>query len=197
VQSDEPSIESRFGDAVLKGRQALGLSQKTLAHRLTERGLAVDASAISRIEKGGRAIRLSEAEVIANALGFTLADVEQALDPQDDFERRREAIGHALFAALQKCIDVADELDGLAWLVERHPEVMSSLDVSQDKSVPKDAPELIARIEQEWLHPSSAPLHLTIGTSYLTTELRDAARSLLGAVAHSAIDEAIGVSPNE
>ncbi|MCR2784077.1 MULTISPECIES: helix-turn-helix transcriptional regulator [unclassified Microbacterium] len=72
------NIDESFGSSVAKARSLLGMSQKELASALAERGMKVDASAVSRIEKGQRSVRLAEANVIAGALGRDLGDLLEA-----------------------------------------------------------------------------------------------------------------------
>jgi transcriptional regulator with XRE-family HTH domain len=50
----------------------MGITQADLARKLEDYGLRMDPSAITRIERGGRSIELSEAGAIANALGRRL-----------------------------------------------------------------------------------------------------------------------------
>ncbi|MCS5732375.1 helix-turn-helix domain-containing protein [Herbiconiux sp. CPCC 203386] len=63
-----PSIDSNFGRALATIRDARNLSQRAFADRLSERGVVMDASAVSRIEQGKRPVRLSEAVVMADIL---------------------------------------------------------------------------------------------------------------------------------
>lgn len=79
--------ESKFGLNVRDARKAQGISQRALAERLAEVGLTIDASAITRLEKGSRAIRLGEALAIAEALS---TDLEELLGP--DPKRRMEML---------------------------------------------------------------------------------------------------------
>ncbi|MCR4525662.1 helix-turn-helix domain-containing protein [Kocuria rhizophila] len=53
-------------------RTQRGYSQKRLADELTARGVELDTSAVSRMEKGTRALRLSEAMAVADVLSTTL-----------------------------------------------------------------------------------------------------------------------------
>ena len=66
------SVEQDFGRRVNELRTQLGLSQKDLAGKLTDAGMPVDTSAVSRIEKGARALRLAEAITLARVLGVKL-----------------------------------------------------------------------------------------------------------------------------
>lgn len=69
------TIDESFGASVTKARSLRGMSQKDLASALTERGMKVDASAVSRIEKGTRSVRLAEAQLISAALGRELSEM--------------------------------------------------------------------------------------------------------------------------
>lgn len=71
IQSAE-TFQREVGRRVRERRKALGLSQAELARR-TDLGL--DASAISRIESGGRSLQLFEASAIAEVLGSDLASI--------------------------------------------------------------------------------------------------------------------------
>ncbi|RLZ02888.1 hypothetical protein CWC38_08715 [Kocuria tytonicola] len=53
-------------------RAQRGYSQKRLADELTAGGVELDASAVSRMEKGTRSLRLSEAMAVAEVLSTTL-----------------------------------------------------------------------------------------------------------------------------
>lgn len=71
-------IEVGFGERVRESRISAGMTQRQLAERV-----GLDASAISRLEQGGRAIRLGEAVLIADAVK---ADVRRLVygDLSDD-----------------------------------------------------------------------------------------------------------------
>lgn len=66
------TTEQAFGQAVHAHRVQKGWSQRELAERLESAGVGVDASAVSRIEKGTRAVRLSEAVILAQVLDVPL-----------------------------------------------------------------------------------------------------------------------------
>jgi transcriptional regulator with XRE-family HTH domain len=68
-----PSPGQTFARRLREERTRAGLSQAALAERLTALlGQKVDASAITRIEKHERAVRLDEAVVIAELLDLPL-----------------------------------------------------------------------------------------------------------------------------
>lgn len=66
------TIETAVGEAIAEYRVVRGLTQRQFAEMLTAAGMPVDASAVSRIEKGTRSVRLTEAITIANILDVDL-----------------------------------------------------------------------------------------------------------------------------
>lgn len=66
-----PGVEQDFGKWVRARRKAKRMSQADLGKRS---GLALDASAISRIESGTRSVRLSEAVAIKQVFGYSTVD---------------------------------------------------------------------------------------------------------------------------
>lgn len=65
-----------FAGRLRHERRAQGMSQADFAERLADLlGSAVDPSAITRIEKGDRAVRLDEAVFSAEILGMPLASM--------------------------------------------------------------------------------------------------------------------------
>ena len=182
MQSNEKPIENRFGEAGLDGRRAQGMSQKVLADVLSEKGLALDASAISRIEKGARAICLSEAAIIAEVLGFTLAEIEHPRDPEHDFVRLRNSIDSGLEATWKSALQVAEAVEELDWLLEKHPELLQSVWPSGVTNVS----QYVESIEARWFGPTNmAP---TIGYEFESIELLEAVSSLIRNVALTAVD---------
>lgn len=74
--SDGGATGQTFAEAVLTGRQALGLSQRALAQKLAELGVTIDQASIARIESGRREPRLSEAIAIAEFLQFDILQID-------------------------------------------------------------------------------------------------------------------------
>lgn len=186
MQPNEWTPEQRFGSMVLESRRALGISQKDLSEGLASEGLVLDNSAISRIEKGTRALRLSEAIVLARVLRFSLADFEEAVPPKEDFDRRHGTVKAALSSAHSSLTNAADELNGLAFVAEGHPEVLDGLWSVEPVT---DAIELMDYLVQEW---DENFLHSALGARFETEALRDAVRRVLSAVARSAVEEYAG-----
>ncbi|MEE8727441.1 MAG: helix-turn-helix transcriptional regulator [Bifidobacterium thermacidophilum] len=63
------SFESLIGTSIHLQRDAVGMSQKELAKKLSEYGFSIQQSAIAKIENGTRPLRVSELVAIAQALG--------------------------------------------------------------------------------------------------------------------------------
>jgi transcriptional regulator with XRE-family HTH domain len=63
-----PTPEQRFAYWLRQLRQERGLSQVALAEMV-----GLDPTALTKIEKGNRSIRLNEAEALANALNQTVS----------------------------------------------------------------------------------------------------------------------------
>ncbi len=194
MQINELPIENRFGQAVMDGRVAHRMSQKTLAVALREHGLSLDASAISRIEKGTRAIRLNEAAIIAALLGFSLAEVESPRDPKADFHDAERALGvglHNLFSAAMK---VASNISSMERLLDMQPELLVSLDADFPGGPTNIHEFLRLSRKMKSIRLSIAP---SIAVSFETIELRDAVKSLICDEALQAVSEVIGVEYSE
>lgn len=71
-KDDRPVILESFSRTMHDRRSAQGLTQRDLADRVSARGVKVDQSAITRIEKGQREPKLTEAVAISGVLGFKI-----------------------------------------------------------------------------------------------------------------------------
>lgn len=79
------AVERRFTRRLREERERAGISQAAIAEYLTEQlEHRVDASALSRMEKGVRAVRLDEAVAIADILGVELEALLRDRDSVDD-----------------------------------------------------------------------------------------------------------------
>lgn len=113
---EEGSPEQRFGRRVRELRERGEMTQAGLAQILKLRGLKLDPSAIARLEKGLRSIRLDEAVVLGETFGVTVDEmlrpamsVEEQLKFVEEYARRTEL--RALYAVA--------EHDGAAHRLER------------------------------------------------------------------------------
>ncbi|WIA98041.1 helix-turn-helix domain-containing protein [Curtobacterium sp. MCBA15_004] len=183
MQHTTPTLEERFGREVADRRRSVNMSQKALADLLTTAGLPLDASAISRIEKGTRALRLSEALLVARKMGFSLDLLGDETPPEEEYIQRRKRLDDLLMAAGEAVRLVADEANGIDWFIESNPAAFDTT-----------APELMSTIEAElranWVLRS-------IATRCRTVEARDAIRSLVETVAAISVDDAVGEDSGE
>lgn len=69
--------ERELGRRVRELRVANGLSQAELANRMQAAGVALHASALTRIETGSRVLKASEAFVLADVLGQSVTDLRE------------------------------------------------------------------------------------------------------------------------
>lgn len=95
------SVNKRFGDVVKASREARGWSQRQLAEMLRAVDLKLDPSAITRIERGNRDVKLAEAIAIASVLEFDVLDLHHS--PEGEFEMRE-------FAQVQMMVDARKAL---------------------------------------------------------------------------------------
>lgn len=73
VTKSESSADENFVTNMKAAREALGWTQARLAEELNKAGVdSISQSAVSRIEKGERDVRLNEARAIAKAFGASL-----------------------------------------------------------------------------------------------------------------------------
>ena len=82
MHPDESGADERFsrlfGDNVRRARAIKGWSQRRLAEALDVRGVKLDPSAVTRIERGVREVKLREAAAIAQCLGV---DIQELMTP--------------------------------------------------------------------------------------------------------------------
>jgi transcriptional regulator with XRE-family HTH domain len=81
MQSDDLRPELTFARRVRELREALGLSQIQLATTLTLKGVKIDPTSITRLEKGTRGVRLDEAVAIAEVLDRTVDEMLRPVLP--------------------------------------------------------------------------------------------------------------------
>lgn len=122
------SPEYLFGQTVARYRAGYGLSQKAFADLLTRNGMPVDASAVSRLESGKRAVPLAELYVIADTLRIA---PKHLLPPRSNpklelsfarsaADRAWQAMGINASSLLGHVSDIVDRLN-------KNPELMADL----------------------------------------------------------------------
>ncbi|WP_157875086.1 helix-turn-helix domain-containing protein [Arthrobacter sp. PAMC 25486] len=140
------SPEVNFGLAVSMLRNARHLSQRDFASRLTEKGMAVDASAVSRIEKGTRSIRLVEALTIAEVLDVELDFlISGSKTPTQEFRTIRKRLDHSLRQLREPIAAAAYDLWAADYHLREHPELLTELG-DPDLGSPTDVNEYLGWI---------------------------------------------------
>jgi transcriptional regulator with XRE-family HTH domain len=135
VQEGNP--ESVFAARLRQAREAAGMTQPQLADRLYEAsGIRLDPSAITRIERGKRTIRLNEAAHLAVILDIRIGDLmllppwSAGLHPQDQEAQRRALNGELarLDAEIARAVaDAAQAGNRAAELAERRKDIAMQL----------------------------------------------------------------------
>jgi transcriptional regulator with XRE-family HTH domain len=121
--------EEAFGRAVGSFRTVMQMSQRDFAAKLTERGMPVDASAVSRIEKGSRSVRLVEAITIAEVLQVDLDFlVSGAKSPLQQFQTMRRRTDMALQGLVEPIVEVGYSLWEVYFHLQNHPELLETLE---------------------------------------------------------------------
>ncbi|TIC84104.1 helix-turn-helix transcriptional regulator [Nocardioides sp. GY 10127] len=84
----QPDFEKLMGEYVQFHRRELGLTQEQLAARLAELGEPMHATAVTRLERGGRSLRFNEWVALMQALDRPLPDFFAYVSTVADFGER-------------------------------------------------------------------------------------------------------------
>lgn len=116
--------EERFGEAVQSARTQQRISQRKFAELLTERGMPVDASAVSRIESGVRSVRLVEAMAIAEVLGTSLEWLTRgAKSPSQQLQALRQREMLAMHGLEDPLVDLGVVMNEVQDFLREHPDL--------------------------------------------------------------------------
>lgn len=184
------TIEEQVGDQIATLRQMRELTQRQLATLLTERGLPVDASAISRIEKGQRALRLSEALVLAEAFGVDLSFLVMGLETPDQAFRSARRYSNQLMNDLVG--PASDWLNSIAYVAELARDDPSRLELLHpvgSAPTPKRAEQYLP-----WVLQNVRELTWHTQMEAFIDEDDDGRRSELRAIGHAFIDSLMRIS---
>lgn len=106
------SINAQFGDRMRECRELRSWSQRQVAELLQAVGIKLDPSAITRIERGTRDVKLSEAIAIADVLGFDLDSI--AYSPEERFRMDEWALHQIVLKARKGLLDAIRFTDRMA-----------------------------------------------------------------------------------
>jgi len=121
-------------------RERQGLSQRRLSELIGERGVRLDPTAITRLEKDGeRGIRLSEAAVIAAVLDIDLNEfINEHSDPEARLSSLRAASDHNLSIAKRFLQAGLETLTEARRLLAEHPELTKTVTHREHDEPPTD-----------------------------------------------------------
>lgn len=138
--------EAGFGERVRDARQERKLSQKQLAEKLD-----LDASAISRLEQGARAIRLGEAALIARVLDVDLDFLVYGdLDPAAALRRARAQADNRMHRTRRAAYEMAGEYLEIIELLSENPELFGNLRDADDDDHARPLPTTVDEY-MEWV----------------------------------------------
>ncbi len=121
VGSDE--FGRAFGDALRRAREERRWSQRRLAEEIARYGVKLDASAITRIERGTREVKLREANAIARCMHLLLDDLVESPehDPYDRFMRTHIAAIECAMRARAQLAEMVQFLLRASKIVDAYP----------------------------------------------------------------------------
>jgi transcriptional regulator with XRE-family HTH domain len=129
VDYEEQTFDKTFGVRVRNARDERKWSQRKLAEELDKLGVKLDPSAVTRIERGSREVKLREAAAIATALGVPLQNLAPPPDstPREQFLSCIGSAGEQGLAARQALASMAAYYAMALHLIEHHPDLLPEL----------------------------------------------------------------------
>jgi transcriptional regulator with XRE-family HTH domain len=107
--ADAGTVNQQFGDLMRERREQKGWSQRQLAEMLHAVELRLDPSAITRIERGTRDVKLAEAIAIASVLEFDVGAI--AFSPEAHFVMREMSEVEMAMRARKALLDALRHVD--------------------------------------------------------------------------------------
>lgn len=121
--ANERGINVQFGDLMRERREYRGWSQRQLAEMLQSANLHLDPSAVTRIERGTRDVKLAEAIAIASVLGFNLDGL--VFSAEQHFIMRERSEIELVIRARKALLDAIRHID--QWANNTDPETEKEL----------------------------------------------------------------------
>lgn len=120
ADAENQTPEQQFGARVRELREQREMTQAGLAQVLESRGIRLDPSAIARLEKGQRSIRLDEAVAIGTVLDMTVDELlRPALPPEEQIRQAAEYARRSEWRALAAVSEHDGAVERLHRLRER------------------------------------------------------------------------------
>lgn len=140
-QSDAKSVSSAFGERIRDARKARdNMSQRALAEAVAKFGLQLDPSAITRIERGERSVKVDEAVAIAAALettvGFLLG--EESQDAYSLAQIWRHSANAAMPSARSSLADYLSHVADIKFALTEYPELIPAMHYGDEVETPDD-----------------------------------------------------------
>lgn len=143
------SIEQVVGEQIASMRATRDMTQRSFAAALTDAGMPVDASAVSRIEKGTRSVRLAEAVIIADVLdvdlGFLMRGV---LTPEMELKEIRVYTETSRRQAVRPVVDFLNGLTEAKQFLKENEGLLAMLGDDGPASADEYVPWVAGRIDR-------------------------------------------------
>lgn len=117
---DDDQLGGTFAERAKTARLRADLTQQQLSDRLSEAGVKLDTSAITRIEAGQREPRLGEALAIAQVLGFSLNN----LAPRANLDFYIGDVNRLMNESRAALVRMIRSVDPVADFVRRNPDCL-------------------------------------------------------------------------
>lgn len=131
------NIEKAIGEQISAARKIRKYTQKKFAEVLTQHGLPVDASAVSRMEKGERALKISECILVAESLDIDMQVLLRGIQtPAQELKETRQFADFCMHDMGQSFADWLSQLLVVKWELESQPELIA--EVSEEIKSHKD-----------------------------------------------------------
>jgi len=154
AQDDVQVTEAAFGERVRDARSRREWTQRQLAEKLN-----LDASAVSRLEQGTRAVRLGEAALIARVLNVDLGLLVYGdLDPVATLRRSRAEADQHMHEMRSAAVEMTTSFLDIVGLLDENPELFSAL--NQDNpgdDRPSNVDEYLEWIRERMEHVFRVP----------------------------------------
>lgn len=171
--------EASFGEKVRTARRKRGWTQRELGAMVD-----LDASAISRLEAGTRAIRLGEASLIARALSEGLDELVfgQGPSPHAQLEVIRSETNELMAKVHYTAVDVVRRFVRIVDLLEQHDELFGDLPDSDEEDPPKSVDEYLEGVVNRTLdiYGSRQRNHVVVETEKRARQLH----AIVAAITH-------------
>lgn len=171
------NIEKSIGEQISTARKLRKYTQKKFAEVLTDHGLPVDASAVSRMEKGERALKISECILVAESLEIDMQVLLRGIQtPSQELKESRQFADFCMRDMGGTFADWLNQLLGVKWQLEEHPEL--TREVSEDLESHEDyLPWVASNLSKlTWIYEGDAE------DSFILTRDQSEADELLGCV---------------